>query len=745
MDYSIIVTIVYAVLYSVTFIATSIYAVYGLLHNQDQIQSRKGNYRTITIDLDENNETNHLKHSSECKNGSLSELNGIIEQRAEYSDDEDTAKCGCKTFLKEWGKSVWQKNQIYIALIPHIMDQATDLGVILEYYRKWQQYDHVTNHKVVNPMWLLFISIFIVLFQRIISTATMYLMTYSITDAALQFVDLLMVKAIWVNYSCGLNEPGNPQRFIALLEGVFESFPQAILSMGYILKSNLEGQSVSAIVVFSTVFSIWSLSSKVASDDKLIFKEDNRPHYCCIAAFWRLPEIFSRVCFCVFIWILAGGIALIIILSVELLVLFYISISAKTLETMKNIMYLSWAGSRQHIKLFHRYRVISFHISMLIICILTWHHLDYEGVNHPYNVLVVLFLFTWMTGICWPLTVCFLYFEAIDPHRRCTGRDLPSYMIAEQYDEIKQLLKFGVPIPDNFDMVYSALDKCPDDIDFVMACYKATNKQTDRFAENRTDELFNLAVKRYCADFVKYLMDIDSGTLTPKQNQNFKEFIVGLSYCYRMIIGEFDDIKINKKHVCIMKHLINHSLNRETTKTFTECIYTTFAAFNKHKYCFLDLDGLYNSTDKKMRDLIMYPMDQEFSSFCTKRHDEDVANLFRAELFAIFPNIKKLRIKTTSFNCFAGFAEIYSYSLNIRMLASLVGCCGLEMIIIVATTHGSNWINDIWNDDNETIQKLYNTKNYSISMQKTKVPLYGTTGNVLKCTFEIKSKNLETE
>ena len=42
-------------------------------------------------------------------------------------------------------------------------------------------------------------------------------MTHNIKAALLQFVDLLIVKAVWVNYTLGLDEPCNPQRYIELL------------------------------------------------------------------------------------------------------------------------------------------------------------------------------------------------------------------------------------------------------------------------------------------------------------------------------------------------------------------------------------------------------------------------------------------------------------------------------------------------------------------------------------------------
>ena len=61
--------------------------------------------------------------------------------------------------------------------------------------------------------------LFIIGFQRIVSSITIYFMTHNIKSTALQFIDLLIIKAIWVNYILDLEEPGNPQRYIELLVG----------------------------------------------------------------------------------------------------------------------------------------------------------------------------------------------------------------------------------------------------------------------------------------------------------------------------------------------------------------------------------------------------------------------------------------------------------------------------------------------------------------------------------------------
>ena len=119
----------------------------------------------------------------------------------------------------EWLYLMWEKKKIYWALVPHIFDQATDLGTIWAYYETYQQYKNHTDKGdwSFNPRWFIIFGLFIIIFQRFMSMTVIYFMTNNPTAALLQFVDLLMVKAIWVNYDLGLKQPCNPQRYIELL------------------------------------------------------------------------------------------------------------------------------------------------------------------------------------------------------------------------------------------------------------------------------------------------------------------------------------------------------------------------------------------------------------------------------------------------------------------------------------------------------------------------------------------------
>ena len=127
--------------------------------------------------------------------------------------------------------------------------------------------------------------------------------------------------------------------------------------MGWILKSSLDGASIEPIIVLSTLFSLWSLTSKANSDDKLIleqqiarykypiyekFKSSSFKfkskfpfiyiswHYLARVILWRFFEITGRMISYLTVWIFIGGFVLSVILSVELFACLILCIAAKS-------------------------------------------------------------------------------------------------------------------------------------------------------------------------------------------------------------------------------------------------------------------------------------------------------------------------------------------------------------------------------------------------------------------------------
>ncbi len=227
--------------------------------------------------------------------------------------------------------------------------------------------------------------------------------------------------------------------------------------------------------------------------------------------------------------------------------------------------------------------------------------------------------------------------------------------------------------------------------------------------------------------------------------QNFQDFIKAIWYFDAMITGgALKGIKIKSKtNVLIINNLIKYqrdTLNTATTTTtttattatFDKYIYATFSSFTLHKkMAVLNLHKLYDGANKAMRDLIIYKMEQRDYDEESKRNDKDFSNLFRSEIFAIFPNIKTLIIITTNDRGWD------SYSLSMSCLLRTISSSYLDQIIIKSVetmSGGYNWINKLWQSDSKKMKKEYGAKNYSISMKKEK----GTNDNdeywfVVKC------------
>ena len=136
--------------------------------------------------------------------------------------------------------------------------------------------------------------------------------------------------------------------------------------------------------------------------------------------------------------------------------------------------------------------------------------------------------------------------------------------------------------------------------------------------------------------------------------QNFEDFIASLWYFDAMINGgNLEGIKVSKKDVLIIGGLLDKSLKKETKATFDEYIYSTFSSLLQHKkQIILNLHYLYKGTYETMRDLMMYRFKKRDHFKESVREHGDFTNLFRSEIFGIFPNLKTIIIQSTSWEGF---------------------------------------------------------------------------------------------
>ena len=222
------------------------------------------------------------------------------------NEEEWKKKDGCRKKLASFCKSLWKKKSCYFPLVLHIIDQSSDLGVIAQfsYFARREASGEIDC--IGLSMRELFIASLIAFFgYRIISSILIGYATRSIKHGSIQFFDLQIFRAMYFNWKLNRDTPCNPQRWIQGLEAAYESSAQALIQIYYLIKT--DSFSTFSLVLVSTVSSLWSISSKLVSDDKIMMKEwakyafDKKrfSHEYIIRILFRLQDVTIKI-FCMF-------------------------------------------------------------------------------------------------------------------------------------------------------------------------------------------------------------------------------------------------------------------------------------------------------------------------------------------------------------------------------------------------------------------------------------------------------------
>ena len=251
--------------------------------------------------------------------------------------------------------------------------------------------------------------------------------------------------------------------------------PQLLLSAVFITKT---GQ-FDPIVMVSLMSSLWSLTSRVSSDDKALFKETWRSldfsHKSCppinfryaLRVFARFLEISSRVALLTLMWINLGGLATGIIIGCEFIYLLIISFMDGSIGDMGNLMYLTrdcyhyldrplakfgtplW-------KVFVFYRLISSYIYLILVTCFA--NIPFEATKvddyqsrksstmKSDSVGFYMFFYCWIVHFIWP---CLMYFLLKNTTRddeldgQYTTRNIADLYYSGEYIAIFELIHFG--------------------------------------------------------------------------------------------------------------------------------------------------------------------------------------------------------------------------------------------------------------------------------------------------------------
>eukprot|EP01083_Nonionella_stella_P208417 756362_1 len=341
----------------------------------------------------------------------------------------------CKK-LKLWSQDVYKRRRCYIPIITHLLDQVTDFAVVI-------QFRELAMAKTSNDcgglnMWDLFgLSIFVLLFYRIISSFLIFQSTKSLQRMMLQFVDLELFRALYVNYLCDKNEPCSPQRWITSLEATFESTPQALIQTIFLVKAGSVGDSY--IVIFSVVMSLWTIISKIVSDDRIIsvltarrlslqFAAYDCKKCACISwtfvcrYIWRILDVSSRIFICSLVWLFIGGWYLFFIIIFEGLALMCVCIYTKRFEFLFGIVAMVVSKSveiTQNISIgWMVYRCAVNIVLMSIITLLAYNDIhcwkcptfeDRTGFLSSNTAVFIMFIYCWVAVVLIPILSVYLY------------------------------------------------------------------------------------------------------------------------------------------------------------------------------------------------------------------------------------------------------------------------------------------------------------------------------------------------
>ena len=456
------IAIIYFSVYGFVFLISSIWSAY-------EVEEK---YRLIRI--------NSVDSNKDVQN--QIELNVVTTSTKSTSTASDLQKeiqyqsCSKRTrkFLVYWLKTLWKKKSIYISIIPHLFDQATDLGVIYKYYEIWQRPEQFPKENAaIEIQYIFFASIFVIILHKVISCGAIYALTRKCTNVFLQFLDLMMVKAIYLNYKFATDEPGNAQRYLQILEATFESAPQILIAVLFIVKT----ETADALVLISTISSLWTLTSRVTSDDKQLLKDDWKKidfnikkcpfclnhRYLFRVICWRFCEITSRVFLLVLIWIVIGGFALIIIMAVELLCAFILCFMGEGVIILGNMMYFTAtavdAVPYALLVIAKMYKLFSIFVYLLIVTIFIHIKIDpWKVPDYPERHKTVedalpffIFIYTWIASVVWVASF-YIVFERGFMDETSSGRDLQQMFLAERWDDLLNLIGFGADMQPLFSL-----------------------------------------------------------------------------------------------------------------------------------------------------------------------------------------------------------------------------------------------------------------------------------------------------
>eukprot|EP01084_Bolivina_argentea_P132876 234483_1 len=293
-----------------------------------------------------NDQTKNKTQELEQTNSNTQEQEEMKEVQSSF--DSNTHGMKKMWFCKLWFKIVWKMRSVYCSMAVHIFDVLTDVLVIIG----WFYYPDETGDNI-NAKTMAICGIFILLFHKFVSVIVFWTKERSIIRCMLQFFDLLIFQEIYLSHKKIINEFKNKAntddtdsnnesdaiettstfKFVRNVEAIFESIPQSVLQLVFIIRTGWanEGQGTFLIIsILSILQSIISMTNSVLKNDNVYmaapkwkkYKERLPPSLPFLKhALCRLSEVVHRIGLLALFWSVCGGIAFAVLICIELVIL----------------------------------------------------------------------------------------------------------------------------------------------------------------------------------------------------------------------------------------------------------------------------------------------------------------------------------------------------------------------------------------------------------------------------------------
>eukprot|EP01084_Bolivina_argentea_P205747 351427_1 len=308
----------------------------SLKAKNDQIQTGETELANPSQEIDEK------ENSFEDNNAGSTITIQSSETQNESEEYEMMSKMG---FCKLWFNVVWEMRSVYCSLAVHSFDVLTDVLVIIS----WWNLEEVSGDNI-NSKIMAWCGITILLFHKFISVIAFWAKEANIIRCVLQFLDFLIFEEIYLSHKKIISQFKNQSnedeeteeysvettstfKFVRNLEAIFESIPQSILQLVFIMRTSakLEGSGTLLVISVLSIFqSIVSMTNSILKNDNTLmgqlkwksYKQRLPPTIGFLKhAFCRLSEVIYRIGLLALFWTVCGGAAFGVLLGFEALLL----------------------------------------------------------------------------------------------------------------------------------------------------------------------------------------------------------------------------------------------------------------------------------------------------------------------------------------------------------------------------------------------------------------------------------------